>query len=555
MEVRDRSSSSMRYGWPVRKLFATRLLDREKVPQARESGITRILLIAPPKMPERVHTRFEDDPAVEEPVQSVPEPVESKTQSKKRKRAEKNGTSEVPAKRKNAQASIAQEPQVQPPQKATALPERPEPSANKRPNGRERQTYAQKRAQVEALAQEKRAKLQAQEPRIIPHKSLSDKSKELLKTRKELPIWNHKDRIRQALQHDKNVMLLVGETGSGKSTQVPQFLLNEPWCRGTIAITQPRRVAAVSLARRVAEEMGTPLGSASPASKVGYSVRFDTSVSPSTKIKFLTEGMLLQEMLRDPSLRQYSAVVVDEVHERSVNVDLILGFLRNLINGDQKGRKGKPLKVVVMSATADVESLFNFFNPDPATTSSVKEIEAGDEKVGDSSDDEDSDKSLTNLTAELPAELERLAKASKSISICHIEGRQYPVQTTYLPIPVQDFVEEALKTIFRIHQREPLPGDILVFLTGQDTVEGLERLVNEYAASMDTKFPKVSLRNLRALLDSNQAVDPHSPIIRCHATSRATEDLPASSTKDAKSHLVNQYRRNLSHRSRRPLRN
>ncbi|KAE9976780.1 hypothetical protein BLS_001848 [Venturia inaequalis] len=442
-------------------------------------------------MPERVHTRFEDDPAVEEPVQSVPEPVESKTQSKKRKRAEKNGTSEVPAKRKNAQVSIAQEPQVQPPQKATALPERPEPSANKRPNGRERQTYAQKRAQVEALAQEKRAKLQAQEPRSIPHKSLSDKSKELLKTRKELPIWNHKDRIRQALRHDKNVMLLVGETGSGKSTQVPQFLLNEPWCRGTIAITQPRRVAAVSLARRVAEEMGTPLGSASPASKVGYSVRFDTSVSPSTKIKFLTEGMLLQEMLRDPSLRQYSAVVVDEVHERSVNVDLILGFLRNLINGDQKGRKGKPLKVVVMSATADVESLFNFFNPDPATTSSVKEIEAGDEKVGDSSDDEDSDKSLTNLTAELPAELERLAKASKSISICHIEGRQYPVQTTYLPIPVQDFVEEALKTIFRIHQREPLPGDILVFLTGQDTVEGLERLVNEYAASMDTKFPKI----------------------------------------------------------------
>lgn len=447
-------------------------------------------------MPERVHIRFDDDPVVEEPVHSIPEPVESKTQSKKRKRAEKNGTSEVPAKKKNTQAPKEEELPVRSLQKAPAFLVKPEPATNRRPNGRERQTYAQKRAQVEAQAQEKRAKLQAQQPRTLPHKSLSDKSKELLKTRQELPIWNHKDRIRQCLSDDKNVMLLVGETGSGKSTQVPQFLLNEPWCRGTIAITQPRRVAAVSLARRVAEEMGTPLGSSSPASKVGYSVRFDTSVSPSTKIKFLTEGMLLQEMLRDPSLRQYSAVVVDEVHERSVNVDLILGFLRNLINGDQKGRKGKPLKVVVMSATADVESLFNFFNPDPAPASSVKETEAGEEMLGDSSDDEDSDKSLTTSTPKLPAQLERLAKVSKSISICHIEGRQYPVQTTYLPTPVQDFVEAALKKIFSIHQREPLPGDILVFLTGQDTVEGLERLVNEYAASMDTKLPKVSLPNL-----------------------------------------------------------
>lgn len=444
-------------------------------------------------MPERVHTRFDDDPVVEKLLQSTPVSPESNTQppSKKRKRSEKNLQLAAPpkkpcsivAKEDASRDSISRTVDAPGP---SLVKERP--PTNRRPNGREKQTYAEKRAQ--AL-------------RNVPHKSLSDRSKELFETRKGLPIWNHKDRIRQGLRDDKGVMLLVGETGSGKSTQVPQFLLNEPWCRGTIAITQPRRVAAVSLARRVAEEMGTPLGSASPASKVGYSVRFDTSISPSTKIKFLTEGMLLQEMLRDPWLRQYSAVVVDEVHERSVNVDLILGFLRNLINGDNKGRKGRPLKVVVMSATADVESLFNFFNPAQAQTSSDKENKAGDggKAWRGISDDDESDKSLT-LSApklqtpdgppKLPAELERLAKASKSITICHIEGRQFPVQTSYLPTPIQDFVEEALKKIFQIHQREPLPGDILVFLTGQDTVESLERLVNDYAASMDTKFPKVT---------------------------------------------------------------
>jgi ATP-dependent RNA helicase DHR2 len=155
------------------------------------------------------------------------------------------------------------------------------------------------------------------------------------------------------------------------------MLANEPWCKsqpvtvkssgktvnvgGCIAITEPRRVAAITLARRVAEEMGTPLGSSSPASKVGYSVRFDKSTSPSTKIKFLTEGMLLQEILRDPWLTQYSAVIVDEVHKRGVNVDLILGFVRNIAAGRLEGRGGIPLKVAVMSATAEMERLDSFF--------------------------------------------------------------------------------------------------------------------------------------------------------------------------------------------------
>ncbi|CAP93759.1 putative ATP-dependent RNA helicase dhr2 [Penicillium rubens] len=324
---------------------------------------------------------------------------------------------------------------------------------------------------------------------------LREKAKALLETRRKLPVFENADLIRDLLR-EQDVMLLVGETGSGKSTQIPQFLVDEFWCRpvptqvtrdgktekkvvgGCIAITQPRRVAAISLARRVAEEMGTPLGSHSPASKVGYSVRFDTSTSPSTRVKFLTEGMLLQEMLHDPNLTKYSAIVVDEVHERGINVDLTLGFLRNLVSGNKEGRGGVPLKVVVMSATADMESLTDFFKQGfKQTEPAPKAIQAAEDEA---------DKMDTSTP--------------KDISVCHIKGRQFPVKTIYSPAPVHDFVDAALKVIFQIHQKEPMPGDILVFLTGQETVEALEHLVNEYAMGMDPSLPKILVLPLFAAL-------------------------------------------------------
>lgn len=387
---------------------------------------------------------------------------------------------------------------------------------------------------------------------------LKERAKALYPIRKTLPIWSHIDAIRAGLR-SKNVMLLVGETGSGKSTQVPQFLISEQWCKtqkvkvvaedkgsaqevsvgGCIAITEPRRVAAISLARRVAEEMGTPLGSCSPASKVGYSVRFDNSTSPSTRIKFLTEGMLLQEMLRDPWLRQYSAVIVDEVHERGVNVDLIMGFLRGMLSGKNEGRGGIPLKVAVMSATADMVGLLKFFEsdfeglkskasgringhaghvPEPSASTTDQQDTDGESEWSGISSDSDEEHPPPREQHKVPNGISKFKHAtngtvnggprndftsgsgkqngpetlkSDQVSLCYIEGRQYPVQILHTDEPVQDFVDAALRTIFQIHYKEPLPGDVLVFLTGQETVETLEKLVREYAQGMGPNVPKV----------------------------------------------------------------
>ncbi|KAF2716617.1 P-loop containing nucleoside triphosphate hydrolase protein [Polychaeton citri CBS 116435] len=320
------------------------------------------------------------------------------------------------------------------------------------------------------------------------------KRQRLLPSRRALPIWKRASDIRQSLQQH-NVLVLSGETGSGKSTQVPQFLLDCAWCRGKIAVTQPRRVAAISLARRVAEEMGTPCGSSSPASKVGYSVRFDESTSPSTRVKFLTEGMLLQEMLRDENMKEYSCIIVDEVHERSVNVDLILGFLKRLV---QKRRSTKrPLKVVVMSATADVDSLTKFFESSNRGSAAVNDIHTSSDDIRKRS--LDADESIDSADA---------------VSRCYVEGRQYPVKLEYLGTPTDDLLEAALHRIFHIHCKEPMPGDILVFMTGQEAIQSLQKLAEEYAEGLTKEYPRILVLPLFAALpqSSQQRIFQPAPL-------------------------------------------
>jgi len=292
--------------------------------------------------------------------------------------------------------------------------------------------------------------------------------------RKALPIWTRQDDIRRILRQ-KDVLILVGETGSGKSTQVPQFLYQEQWCKrrtvkievngeskdidvgGVIAITQPRRVAAATLAHRVSREVGTPLTGHTPKGLVGYSVRFDYQVPRGTRIKYLTEGMLLQEMLRDPGLTQYSAVIVDEIHERSVDVDLLAGFLKQIVSGDKARRGGVPLKVIIMSATANVDSIRRFFSAD------------GSGAAGDN-----------------------------SVECLKIEGRQFPVEIIHTPKPVPDIEEALLQTVEKLHTEEALSDkygrkDILVFLPGQEQIESAKDRIEDWASNLDPNLPKVKV--------------------------------------------------------------
>ena len=176
----------------------------------------------------------------------------------------------------------------------------------------------------------------------------------------DLPVAQRRDEIMEAMRGHQ-VVIVVGETGSGKTTQLPKMayeLACEEGKKGRIGCTQPRRLAAATVARRVAEEMGTQLGE-----RVGYQVRFVEKVKETTNIKFMTDGILLAETQRDRNLKQYDTLIIDEAHERSLNIDFMLGFLKNLL------QRRKDLRVVVSSATLDAGMFSEYFDGAPAQRS------------------------------------------------------------------------------------------------------------------------------------------------------------------------------------------
>ncbi|XP_068601063.1 ATP-dependent RNA helicase DHX33 [Brachionichthys hirsutus] len=236
--------------------------------------------------------------------------------------------------------------------------------------------------------------------------------------RKRLPIYQAKPQLLNQLRQHHSA-ILIGETGSGKTTQIPQYLYESGIGRqGVIAVTQPRRVAAVSLAARVAEEKRTPLGKL-----VGYTVRFEDVTSFETKLKFLTDGMLLREAIGDPLLLRYTVVVLDEAHERTVHTDVLFGVVKAAQHKRRELNK-IPLKVIVMSATMDVDLFSEYFDKSP---------------------------------------------------VLYLEGRQHPLQVYYTKQPQADYLQAALVSVFQIHQEAPPSHDILVFMTGQEEIESLAR--------------------------------------------------------------------------------
>ena len=232
--------------------------------------------------------------------------------------------------------------------------------------------------------------------------------------------------------------LLLSIFFTGKTTQIPQMLIDAGLAKqgvSCVACTQPRRVAATSIARRVAEEMDVPLGR-----EVGYTIRFeDVSDKDTTILKFVTDGMLLREAMHDPLLSRYSSIVLDECHERTLATDVIMGLLMEIIPQRTKDSEHGELKVVVMSATLDAEKFQEYFNDAP---------------------------------------------------LLKVPGRTFPVEVFYTAEPERNYVEAAVRTSMHIHQCEG-PGDILVFLTGEQEIEQACDELREKSKTLGMDLPEL----------------------------------------------------------------
>ncbi|KAB1282122.1 Pre-mRNA-splicing factor ATP-dependent RNA helicase DHX15 [Camelus dromedarius] len=273
---------------------------------------------------------------------------------------------------------------------------------------------------------------------------------DILKKRLQLPVWEYKDRFTDILVRHQS-FVLVGETGSGKTTQIPQwcveYMRSLPGPKRGVACTQPRRVAAMSVAQRVADEMDVMLGQ-----EVGYSIRFEDCSSAKTILKvsfhvnmimftqlvgiavwlyyhvlcqyrYMTDGMLLREAMNDPLLERYGVIILDEAHERTLATDILMGVLKEVV------RQRSDLKVIVMSATLDAGKFQIYFDNCPLLT---------------------------------------------------IPGRTHPVEIFYTPEPERDYLEAAIRTVIQIHMCEEEEGDLLLFLTGQEEIdEACKRIKRE----------------------------------------------------------------------------
>ncbi|KAJ3754986.1 pre-mRNA splicing factor [Lentinula raphanica] len=274
-------------------------------------------------------------------------------------------------------------------------------------------------------------------------------AKTIEETRKSLPIYAWKEKLIDAVR-DHQVLIVVAETGSGKTTQIPQYLHEAGFTSGGMKVgcTQPRRVAAMSVAARVADEMGTKVGY-----EVGYSIRFEDCTSDKTVLKYMTDGMLLREFLTEPDLASYSCLVIDEAHERTLNTDILFALVKDIV------RFRPELRLLISSATLNADKFSEYFDNAPKF---------------------------------------------------YVPGRTYPVDIHYTPQPEANYLHAAITTVFQIHTTQP-KGDILVFLTGQEEIEACHENLQETARTLGNKIAELIICPIYANLPSDMQAKIFEP--------------------------------------------
>ncbi|KAJ7043909.1 pre-mRNA splicing factor [Mycena alexandri] len=275
------------------------------------------------------------------------------------------------------------------------------------------------------------------------------RAKTIEETRKSLPIYTYKEGLIEAIK-EHQVLIVVAETGSGKTTQLPQYLHEAGYTANgqKIGCTQPRRVAAMSVAARVAEEMGTKVGY-----EVGYSIRFEDCTSDKTVLKYMTDGMLLREFLTEPDLAGYSALIIDEAHERTLSTDILFALVKDI------ARFRPELRLLISSATLDAEKFSEYFDNAPTF---------------------------------------------------YVPGRQFAVDIHYTPQPEANYLHAAITTVFQIHTTQP-KGDILVFLTGQEEIEACHENLQETSRALGNKIAELIICPIYANLPSEMQAKIFEP--------------------------------------------
>ena len=297
-----------------------------------------------------------------------------------------------------------------------------------------------------------------------------------------LPIYKSKQELINLINNENiNIIVIMGETGCGKTTQVPKIIYENCFMDNKmICITQPRRIAAISISQRVAEEMNTKIGDL-----VGYSVRFKEKMSNKTKIKFVTDGMLVRECILDKNLSKYKYIILDEVHERSIHTDILMMICKDLIIN----KKRKDLKLIIMSATLNPKKYMDYFNTNTLLKIQGRKFPVKVYNIQEEENDKNNDNILKNKNKIDDYDL------------------------------ISKYIDKCLNSILQIilsNEEEKKNGDILVFLPGQEDIEDLQELLLNKKEEIINEFPEKKIEfkilPLFGSLPSNQQMLIFKPL-------------------------------------------